>query len=333
MPFTTKTPARYQNEVVDLTMSKRELRTREVMMNKHYSNMRKIRPTLNTRDPKFYDRYEKYKRYAQLDKSKVLRKQKIKKENEELVQKITSIAAKSTNHYRQEYPSKQRMFMTILAKHGRKLRQSKITKENQLLAERLLKKESTYDRKRWEKDWKRHDHVLNHLSKSAQMGLRRKKHTASRAGRSPKSKLSPAARPKTTGPRKSSDRLKMAGLESLKRKEKKQENKSEAEIKEQDDVKADVTKDEVAKDEAANKDSVADTLSQDRGAEMEKVDSKEGKNLGDELNAAVDEINDQTKETTNKPDDQNREAASGVEGLSELTLSMTEVGGGDAADE
>eukprot|EP00471_Norrisiella_sphaerica_P007976 CAMPEP_0184497810 /NCGR_PEP_ID=MMETSP0113_2-20130426/37468_1 /TAXON_ID=91329 /ORGANISM="Norrisiella sphaerica, Strain BC52" /LENGTH=343 /DNA_ID=CAMNT_0026885071 /DNA_START=443 /DNA_END=1474 /DNA_ORIENTATION=+ len=215
-PKTTEVPKRYDNEIIDLTMSKREMHTRKLMMNKHYNNMRNVKPTINTRDPRFRTRYEKFKRYHQLDNSKLLRERKIKKENEELVGKITKIATSGKKSYRQEYPSKQRMFMTILAEHGRKMRQLKITKENQHLAGRLLKKSSNYDRKLWEKDWQRHDHVLNHLSKSAKMGLKAKLQKKKQGPKSPNRKhLKSRASTSRAQSRKSSDRLRQAGLASL----------------------------------------------------------------------------------------------------------------------
>lgn len=188
-------------------------------MKKHYSNMRKIKPTINTRDVERKKRMDRFKQYAASNKKNAVRQEKVRKENEQLIGKITDIATKSTGQFHQEYPSKQRMFMTILAKHGRKMRKAKIARENQLLAARLNKKESTYDRAAWEKDWKHHDHVLNHLSKSAQLGLPRVTKSVKSPKRNSKKKRTEHVVRKSGGRRsigKKSNRLQKAGLDSLK---------------------------------------------------------------------------------------------------------------------
>jgi len=215
------------NEPVDLSMSKREIHNRQLLMAKHYDNMSKIKPTLNTRDQKFHKRWSKFRKYAKMNKAKLVRGQQIRRANAQLIEKITSIATKPSGQFHQEYPSKQRMFMTILSEHGRKMRQEKIAKENQMLAERLLSKVSSYDRKEWEKDWKRHDHVLAHLSKSSQMGLpgspphsrSNSKHSrcsSVKGSRSPSLRKMSSKSSISKGGRKGSERLQKAGLESLK---------------------------------------------------------------------------------------------------------------------
>eukprot|EP00469_Lotharella_globosa_P013828 CAMPEP_0167826260 /NCGR_PEP_ID=MMETSP0112_2-20121227/9910_1 /TAXON_ID=91324 /ORGANISM="Lotharella globosa, Strain CCCM811" /LENGTH=297 /DNA_ID=CAMNT_0007728633 /DNA_START=11 /DNA_END=904 /DNA_ORIENTATION=+ len=277
---------RYDSGTVDLSMSKREIQDRRLLMKKHYDNMSKIKPTLNTRDGEFHKRWTKFRKYAKMNKAKLVRGQEIRRANAQLIEKITDIATKPSGQYSQEYPSKQRMFMTILAEHGRKMRQEKITKENQLLAERLLSKSSSYDRREWEKDWKRHDHVLAHLSKSSQMGItgspksRASSRAVSRAGSRANSRAGSRANSlrklssksgisSKSASRKGSDRLVKAGMECLKnktiteREEEARKKGDEGESKEKEEQSRDedpekerpnaLTTDEVMKEKSSEK--------------------------------------------------------------------------------
>lgn len=202
----------FLREPVDLSMSHRERRNRNMLMNKHYGNMRKIKPTIDTRDRERARRLDNYKRYKELTRNNA-REKEIRRANEQLIEKITDIATSSAaRHYYQEYPSKQRMFMTILAKHGRKVKQQKIARENQELAHRLLTKPSRYNRKKWASDWKHHDSVLKHLSKSAQFGIKKSKKKSPKVRRA--AAIRKVARKKRT-PVRSSGRLQKAGLRSV----------------------------------------------------------------------------------------------------------------------
>jgi len=175
MPKEAYPPGRtpYLEEPVDLRMSHRERHNRDLLLRKHYHNLNKIKPLVNTRDPERAKRMQRAKKYHKLTKTNH-RQSEIRRANEQLIGRITDIATSNSNRFKQDaFPGKMRMFMTILAKHGRKARQSKIDRENQQIARRLLKNESQYAKKNFEKSWKRHDQVLNHMSKSTQMGIRK----------------------------------------------------------------------------------------------------------------------------------------------------------------
>lgn len=200
-------------EPVDLSLSKREMHARNLLMAKHYENMRNIQPTINSRpNPREQRRFQNFHKYKKFNSAKLNRGMEIKRANTQLIQKITEIATHASGKFHQKYPSKQRMFMTILAEHDRKLRQEKITKENQKLARRLLDKHSSYDQKKWAKDWEKHEKKVSHFSKAQQMGICRSRASSTTKSRSPSiRKMSTKSKS-----RKGSERLQKAGIEAMK---------------------------------------------------------------------------------------------------------------------
>jgi len=146
-------------------MSRVESAQRKRQMKKHYETLRNIKSVLQTKDRTFYKRINIHKKFHRADRARLLRQRQIRTSNEKLIGKITDIATKPHTYYRQVYPSKQRMFMTVLSAHGRRIREAKILRENQKMAGRLLSRSSAYDRKEWANDWKKHDNLISNLSR------------------------------------------------------------------------------------------------------------------------------------------------------------------------
>eukprot|EP00471_Norrisiella_sphaerica_P006575 CAMPEP_0184490656 /NCGR_PEP_ID=MMETSP0113_2-20130426/18489_1 /TAXON_ID=91329 /ORGANISM="Norrisiella sphaerica, Strain BC52" /LENGTH=277 /DNA_ID=CAMNT_0026874641 /DNA_START=217 /DNA_END=1050 /DNA_ORIENTATION=- len=164
--------ARKQDQqIIDLTLSRRERADRRRMMARHYKNLKNVKPAIDTGDRRFHELWQRSKNCSRWTKMNEINQRKIRRANDKLIENLTKIAVKP-NHRKKEKASKELAFMNVLSKHGRKLKQRQIQRENEVLYKRLRDGNPTIDRKQWKRDWEKHEERLKHLSKCSHHGLK-----------------------------------------------------------------------------------------------------------------------------------------------------------------
>uniref|UniRef100_A0A7S4DRM3 Uncharacterized protein n=1 Tax=Lotharella globosa TaxID=91324 RepID=A0A7S4DRM3_9EUKA len=156
---------------VDLSLSRQQTRMHRQLLSRHKQTMKRVTPSVDCRpDSGVLAHWQRLHRSRQANRSKMNQRMEVSRQNSKLVKRLSEIATKPTGQFQQLAPSSRARFVNV----GRKLARERISKENQLFAQRLISKESTYNRRKWAVEFKQHKKLGARISRSDLHGLKRR---------------------------------------------------------------------------------------------------------------------------------------------------------------